>query len=216
MPSEEPRPCINMFYRMAIACFQVGDQCKIIVVAADHGALRLPHLNAHDPEIRCTKAKLFTDPVALACYGFSGDLVNSRSPDASFSESDVPAAEEMIARKVAVIKALLLAWVDDILDPCEKPAMDDAQRSQEHRGSRKNAFQDVNRPIAITKKEDDREDEEHRSSAQALVDGWLLNFSSSKRTIRHFMRNRIKFMTLHEYHMLEGDIDVFPNVETMI
>jgi hypothetical protein len=30
------------------------------------------------------------------------------------------------------------------------------------------------------------------------------------------MRDRIKFMTLHEYHMLEGDSDVFPNGGAMI
>jgi hypothetical protein len=219
MPQQEPRPCTSMFYRMAIACFQVGEQCEIIIVAADHGALRLPALSAHDSEIRCARVNSFTDPVALACYGFSGDLVNSRNSDAIFSEDDRAAAVEMIDRKVAALKALFLAWVDDVIDPCDKPDLSDDERIKESKSSRKNRYSSNGTPVRVMKRQDDREDEENKAAAQELVRGWAGGqplTSLKKAELRHSMRDRIKFMTLHEYHMLEGDSDVFPNGGAMI
>jgi hypothetical protein len=222
-PEHGPRPCLDMFHWMAVACLQASKTCEIYIVAADQGALRYSGLQRYDSDIPklarlsyryagyhgappplTEEAK--AHPTALAIYDLAGNLVNSLTHQ-PIPVEDTEATEQAIKSKVEVIKRTLLEWIDDCIEPKPKPSMSARERLRTlaHRGC-------VRRNDDIEAREqkvrDDKRDAMQLAHVRKIVTGGLgAPLSEAKKeALKISVKNRIKMLTLHEFHLMQGDL----------
>jgi hypothetical protein len=217
-PIHEPRPCTNFIYRIAMTCVQMPSGTQILIVGADNGVLEIRGLDAYDTSLPPFDSDLYsTDPIAFATYSMDGRLVTSRYPQGIIAAEHAAAATALVERKVAAFKDVLFAWIDDCIDPCQKPEKAPLE-AEEYRG--KAAYE---RMLAAsrfrydaTAAEVDRHlhsellelNERHDERRSLVVRGGADKPPLSQAEIEQrqaCVKSRIKFVSRYEYHQLEGN-----------
>jgi hypothetical protein len=169
-----------------------------------------------------------------AVYGQSGRVVSARIKPGLIDNEQLPAATSLIQRRVAVIKSLIHTWIDEVFDrlpqfPWETEHLEwhdrrDFDRYYMYLKAIEKDEAEMDRTRALYK----RLEEKARVSLYEIfnihdmdpiipaplevLDAWKegLRFAPTKAELearRVGKHRKVRFMTLHEYHRLEGNND---------
>jgi hypothetical protein len=178
---------------------QMPSGTQILIVGADNGVLEIRGLDAYDTSLPPFDSDLYsTDPIAFATYSMDGRLVTSRYPQGIIAAEHAAAATALVERKVAAFKDVLFAWIDDCIDPCQKPEKAPLE-AEEYRGK------EVDRHLHSELLELNERHDERRS---LVVRGGADKPPLSQAEIEQrqaCVKSRIKFVSRYEYHQLEGN-----------
>jgi hypothetical protein len=205
-PDSEPRPCLNLWYRMAMICLQMDETCEIWIVSSEPGL--------DDPD-RQPKTNLSHE---------TQDMIYALEKRMSRLGVDFkPITRGLVDWSRESLKGLLMRWIEECVGPGLRREMTEAQRiiqapvpgkgipryGNPRKGIIKLTPGQVCRQALRQAKSDEVVDRAHYNFADRLVAGnqHLQTGRLPAGALRDSFMSRIKVLTTKEYHDIEGNED---------